>query len=77
MDVSWHEYLEHLSEEEREQVSADEAEAKAAMAEMLADPNLIAEFSSSLERAKTTREKYKRCVQEFSDFLAACSPSRA
>ena len=74
MDVSWHEYLEHLSEEEREQVSADEAEAKAAMAEMLADPNLIAEFSSSLERAKTTREKYKRCVQEFSDFLAACSP---
>ena len=72
MEVSWHEYLEHLSEEEREQVAADEAEANAAFKAMLADPNLIAEFGTSLERAKTTRYKYKRCVQEFADFLAAC-----
>lgn len=72
MDTAWDDYNARLPKVERGQIAADEAEAEAAMAAMLADPNLIAEFSTSPERAKTTRYKYKRCVQEFADFLAAC-----
>jgi integrase len=53
------------------QLAADEAEANAAVAEMLSDPRLIAEFGMSLQRETTTRHKYKRCLEEFAEYLAA------
>ena len=49
-----------------QQVAADAAAAEAAFA----DPVLIAEFGASSDLAKTTRHKYQRCLDEFSDFLA-------
>lgn len=55
-----------------EKVAADEASANAALDEMLSDASLIADFGTSLERAPTTRHKYKRCVQDFADYLGGC-----
>lgn len=56
-----------------QRVEADEAEANAALAEMFSDAALIAQFgTSSKERSKTTRHKYKRCVNEFAKFLEGC-----
>lgn len=53
-----------------QQIAADEAAGNAAMDEPFNDGRLIAHFGTSMERARTTCHKYKRCVHEFADYLA-------
>lgn len=52
-----------------EQIAADEREAIVAVAAMLSDASLIADFGVEPGRSKTTMHKYKQCLHEFSDYL--------